>query len=123
MDTFGTIDAYLKLEYMGKTLKTEVITQKKGETGVLWDQEMWIPVQLPIVTDRIVMKIYDYDTTSDEIVASMVFHLKDYIEKGHSGKFFWSNLYGAPLDVSGDTTNLMNANPEVASNWKGRVFM
>lgn len=82
MDTFGTIDAFVRLDYLGKKLKTEVITQKKSEKDVMWDQELWIPVQLPIVSDRIVMKVYDYDTASDDIVASMVFHLKDFIERG-----------------------------------------
>jgi hypothetical protein len=44
MDTFGTIDAYVKTEYLNKKLKTNVVTQKKSEIDVLWGQEMWIPV-------------------------------------------------------------------------------
>jgi hypothetical protein len=37
--------------------------------------------------------------------------------------FFWKNIYGAPLNKSGANTDLMNANPESASNWKGRILM
>jgi hypothetical protein len=33
------------------------------------------------------------------------------------------NIYGSPLETSGDHTDLMNNNPEVASTWKGRVLV
>ena len=37
--------------------------------------------------------------------------------------FFWKNIYGAPLDKSGENTNLMNSNPDLGSTWKGRILM
>ncbi len=40
-----------------------------------------------------------------------------------NGKFFWKNVYGAPLDCHGNNTDLMNSNPELASMWKGRILM
>lgn len=40
-----------------------------------------------------------------------------------NGRFFWKNIYGAPLDTSGDTANSMNENPELGSLWKGRILM
>ena len=76
-----------------------------------------------MAADRLVMQIYDYDKVKDEIVGSMRFHLKDFIEKGRSGDFFWKNIYGAPLDKHGSHTDRMNANPEYASLWKGRILM
>lgn len=68
------------------------------------------------------MKIYDEDKLSDEIVGSLLFNLKECINQ-RNGKFFWKNVYGAPVGYSGDNTNLMNANPDIASHWKGRVLM
>lgn len=40
-----------------------------------------------------------------------------------NGKFFWKNVYGSHLGYSGENTNKMNANPELGSNWKGRILM
>jgi hypothetical protein len=36
---------------------------------------------------------------------------------------FWQNIYGAPVNNDKKITQEMNANPEIASNWKGRVLM
>jgi Ca2+-dependent lipid-binding protein len=78
MDTFGTIDAYIKTTFMGQTLKTKVITQKDEQC--IWDQEMWIPIQWPVASDRLVFRLMDYDTTGDEVVASLVFSIKKIIQ-------------------------------------------
>ena len=75
-----------------------------------------------MAADRIVMQIYDYDKVSDEIVGSMRFHLKDFIERGRSGDFFWKNIYGAPINRMGSQTDLMNANPEFASFWNCLLY-
>jgi len=81
---------------------------------------------MPIMTSRLVMKLFDADTVSDEVAGSMIFNLKDYIDqKGGqpSSQFFWKNIYGSPLGVSGKNTKLMNDNPDMASHWKGRILM
>jgi hypothetical protein len=69
-----------------------------------------------------VMKLFDEDKISDEIVGSMLFNIKEIIGK-KNGKFFWKNIYGAPLGRSGDNCKNMNNNPEVGSTWKGRILM
>ena len=74
------------------------------------------------MSGRLVMKLYDEDKLGDEIVGSIIFNLKDCIEK-RNGLFFWKNIYGAPLDKSGENTNMMNSNPDIASTWKGRILM
>ena len=74
------------------------------------------------MSSRVVMKVMDQDLVKDEVVGSMVFNLKDCIGS-LNGKFFWKNIYGAPLDKSGANTEMMNSNPEVASTWKGRILM
>ena len=97
----------------------------KNET-VFWYEEFLLPVQMPIMTSRLVMKLYDEDKLGDDIVGTMVFNIKDYINEkaeGPTSKFFWKNIYGSPLGVSGKNTDLMNTNPELASHWKGRILM
>lgn len=74
------------------------------------------------MSGRIVMKLYDEDKMNDEIVGSLLFNLKECIG-AKNGTFFWKNIYGSPLGCSGNNTDLMNSNPDVASTWKGRILM
>jgi len=71
---------------------------------------------------RIVLKVMDEDTICDETVGSIILNAKDIID-GLNGKFFWKNIYGAPMGVSGKHATYMNNNPEAASLWKGRILM
>lgn len=124
MDSFGTCDAFVKVKYLGKSIKTSVVTQKNDQ--VYWAQEIWLPVQFPIVSSRVVMQVYDYDTASDDIVGSISFDVVDIIKKARSGEnntWFWKDIYGAPMGVSGEHTDEMNRVPEIASQWKGRILM
>ena len=90
---------------------------------VTWDQEMLLPIQWPVASDRLIFKIYDHDTAgSDELVGSMIFSIKK-ICKQEGGEFNWINVYGSPLGHSGKVTKQMNNNPELASNWKGRILV
>jgi hypothetical protein len=116
----GSLDAYIIMEYMGQKLKTKILTQKEGGS-IDWNQEFLIPCQLPIMSSRIVMKLYDEDTIKDEIVGSMLFNLKEVIGK-KNGKYFWKNIYGSPLGRMGSNVDNMNNNPECASTWKGRIL-
>jgi hypothetical protein len=43
------IDAYLKTEFKGKTFKTKTISQTKGGDAVRWNQEFWLPAQIPVL--------------------------------------------------------------------------
>ena len=77
-----------------------------------------------MATDRLILKVYDEDKISDEIVGSMNFSLKNIVNNmGENGILVWKNLYGSPMGCSGQNTNLMNENPEMASFWKGRILM
>jgi hypothetical protein len=74
------------------------------------------------MSGRLVMKLFDEDKIKDEIVGSIIFNLKECIDK-KNGQFFWKNIYGSPLDKSGENTDMMNNNPDIASTWKGRILM
>ena len=78
MDRFGTVDAYCKVVFTGKTLKTKYITaEKKSQGSVQWDETMMIPIQWPLSSNRLVVNIVDYDAIgSDEIIGSIIFELK-----------------------------------------------
>lgn len=68
------------------------------------------------------MDLWDEDKVNDEMVGSMLFNAKEIVGT-LNGRFFWKNVYGAPPDVSGENTRLMNNNPDMASCWKGRILM
>lgn len=58
MDKYlGTIDAYALLQIGKNKLKTKVYTMK--DQLVEWNQEMLIPVEMPIKDDSLILKIYD----------------------------------------------------------------
>jgi len=77
---------------------------------------------MPLMSSRIVMKVMDKDIVKDEVVGSILFNLKEIVQN-KNGDFFWKNIYGSPLGVSGQNVDLMNSNPEIASTWKGRILM
>lgn len=79
MDQFGTIDAYVQTTFMKKKLKTKPVTQTKTQETFI-EQEFWLPIQWPMATDRLVLKVYDEDKLADEIVGSMYFSVKKIVE-------------------------------------------
>jgi len=81
-----------------------------------------VPAQIPIMGGRMVFKVWDEDTLSDDVVGAIVLNSKDIIGD-KNGSYFWKNVYGAPLAASGDMANSMNENPELGSLWKGRILM
>jgi hypothetical protein len=62
---------------------------------------MKLPIEWPVASNRLIFKLYDYDSAgSDELVGSMVFSIKDIVSvKG--GEFNWINLYGSAIGCSG----------------------
>ena len=124
MDNFGTWDAFVKINYLGKTIQTNVVKQTNNQ--VYWAQELWIPVQTPLVSSRIVLTMYDEDVTTNETVGSMSFQIHEIIKKAKTTKtspWYWKDIYGAALGVTGKHTEEMNLIPEIASTWRGRVLM
>ena len=66
----------------------------------------------------------DQDDIKDEVVGSLLFDIQDIVDGKYNGKYFWKNIYGSPLNQSNSQAKRdMNENPELASNWKGRVLM
>lgn len=54
----GTIDAYIEMNHSGQSLKSDVIKMDKHNV-VEWNQEMLIPIELPIKEDKISFKLFD----------------------------------------------------------------
>lgn len=71
---------------------------------------------------RLTFTVWDEDTLSDDKIGAFNLNSKDIID-GQNGKYFWKNIYGAPMGVKGKACDDMNDNPDNASFWKGRILM
>ena len=76
-------DAYILTTYKNRKLKTKVSVIEENGPPCDWNQEIWLPAQIPIIQGRIVMKVMDEDDIQDEVVGSLLFDLKDIIG-GHN---------------------------------------
>ena len=81
-----------------KKLKTKVREMEEGGPPIDWNQEFWLPAQIPIISKRMVLKLMDCDDVSDEVIGSLLFDLQDIVDQKYKGKFFWKNVYGSPLN-------------------------
>ena len=93
----------------------------------MWAQEIWLPVQAPLVSSRLVMHVLDHDTArSNDFIGSMAFELYEILQTAKDtgeSPWIWKSIYGPPIGVSGKHTNEMKRTPEIASSWNGRVLM
>lgn len=120
------IDAYVACKFKKKPYKTKTVTQNKGGKPVDWNTEFWLPAQIPVLEPTINLKLMDYDVAGENETAGTVqLKTKDLLEKEHNhGLFSWKNFYGSPLNQSAsEHKTCMNAHPDLASNWKGRVLI
>lgn len=128
MDTFGTIDAYIKFE-MDKKSKVKTKVVKMEDNLVEWNQEILVPIELPNNKDNLIFELYDQDLTSDDLVATLTFSIKNIIKRvGSDGKkrqyhLEWFNLYGANTSGSGDNVTIQNEQIEHSTTFKGRVLI
>ena len=105
-------------------MKTEVVEEVAG--CVNFDQELLIPVQVPVLTDRLVLNFYDKGTISDNLIGSLVLSVKKLIDLGtkEGGYTIWESIYGCQENfLDSYAAQEMNENPEMASNWRGQVLM
>jgi len=68
-------DAYVLAQYKKKKLKTKVLPMEENGPPIDWNQEFWLPAQIPIISKRMVLKLMDSDDVSDEVIGSLLFDL------------------------------------------------
>ena len=112
--------AFITMNYMGKTLKTCVINMK--DNLVVWNELIHLPFTVPTTSEKIIFKIWDEDFGSNDLMGSFEVNIHDILQ-GKLAKPRYYNVYGAPATCEGKFSNLMNENPEAGSVWKGRVLI
>ena len=73
-------DAYMMTMYKNKKLKTKVKIIEENGNPIDWNQEIWVPAQIPVLSDEIVFKLMDQDEIIDETVGSIKFKYKDILD-------------------------------------------
>lgn len=129
MMRMGGIDAYVRVYFAGQdVLETKKVTVKgRGNLNAEFHQELWFPVLLPTMSNNIFVSVWDWDLTSDELVANVIrpyqfAHVCKYPTQFRSQ---WANLYGPPLGyvIESKERKLMNEHPAQASTYRGRVLL
>ena len=117
-------DAYIRTYFKKQKLKTRVLVMEEGGDPIRWNQEILLPAQWPLLTKRIVLEVMDEDPLGDETVGSILLDKKKIIEGHYKDKYVWKNIYGSPMNLKNSQAKReMNSNPDIASNWKGRVLL
>jgi hypothetical protein len=78
-------DAYMTTNYKKKKLKTKVCQMEDGGPPIDWNQEFWLPAQIPIISKRLVLKLMDHDDVNDEVVGSLLFDMQDIVDGKYNG--------------------------------------
>lgn len=59
MDLMGTIDAFVFINHLGNKIRTKVDTMDADTKTCIWNQEILIPLEMPISNDNLVFEVYD----------------------------------------------------------------
>lgn len=113
-------NGFIHAKYLGTEVKTTVKDMINDK--IVWNEVMEIPVSVPVVSQRIVLQVWDKDTFSNDIVGSFELSVNDIMTNKYRD-YQYIHIYGAPINRIGKYTDKMNANPEIGSLWKGRILM
>ena len=98
---------------------------------VIWNQEMRIPIELPLREESIKIQLWDWDALVDEFVCSTELKVANILKYERESldddsvqpRMKWINFYGPPDRTSGKNTDIMRRDSSRASNWCGRILV
>ena len=114
---------YVEFHYFGLTLKSKV--SENIEDVSRWNQIIYLPVHVPIVSQKIVLLIKDKSViTSDDNIGSYEININDIInEKNLYEEYRYIDIYGSYKNAKDKYSNIMNSNAEIGSSWNGRILL
>ena len=116
-------DPFVEFIYFGMKITSKYVANKNDVA--VWNQLINIPIQIPYVSQKIVMLVKDHDKTiSDDNIGSYEIDLNDVTGKVNKYKDFrYIDIYGSSRNKKDDVSNLMNQNAEIGSSWNGRILL
>ncbi|KAH7825291.1 putative myoferlin-like protein [Monocercomonoides exilis] len=128
MDTFGKVDCFIQAQFAAEKNETDVV---KENYNPIWNTELRVPVYVPAMTDRVMIRTMDWEKLGDpRPIATMNFKWSS-IVLDHFGPA-WVNTYGAYPVSMRDKAQFakaitaiarINAGDIPASHYKGRVLL
>ena len=116
-------DPYIVFKYFGLEIQSEVA--KNINDVAVWNQIINIPIQVPPVSQRIVMLIRDKDNFGFDYIGSYEIDINDVFGKENKyANYRYIDIYGSQKSDKNDKINiLMNENAEIGSSWNGRILL
>mgnify|MGYP002623964632 CR=1 FL=1 len=116
-------DPFIEFHYFG--LKVESKTTSNINDVAIWNQVINLPVQVPIVSQKIVLLIKDYDGIGrNDNIGSYEINVNDVIGPNNKYENYrYIDIYGSSKNKHDKINNLMNSNAEIGSSWNGRILM
>ena len=65
------IDAYIRVNFKNKILKTKVVEYQKGKDPADFNTEFLLPCQMPVLTPFINLRLMDEDNIQDEMAGTI----------------------------------------------------
>ena len=116
-------DPFVEFQYFGLNIKSKV-TQNINDVAI-WNQVINLPIQVPIVSQKIVLLIKDWDEIGrNDNIGSYEININDII--GNNNKYAnyrYIDVYGSSKNKKDKINNLMNSNAEIGSSWNGRILL
>jgi len=116
-------DPFIEFHYFGIKVESKITTNINDVA--IWNQVINLPVQVPIVSQKIVLLIKDYDEIGrNDNIGSYEINVNDVIGPNNKYKDYrYIDIYGSSKNKNDKINNLMNSNAEIGSSWNGRILM
>ena len=112
---------YVEFKYFGLNLQCNPSRNEKDVAT--WNQIINIPIQFPIVSQKIVMLVKDKDDKKNNI-GSYEINLNDVFGQVNKyANYTYVDIYGSSRSKNTAIINLMNENAEIGSAWNGRILL
>ena len=116
-------DPFVQFEYFGQKISSKV--SKNINNVAYWNQIINIPVQMPLVNQKIVCLVKDYDSIgNNDNIGSYEININDVIGPVNKyEKYNYIDIYGSSKNKKNKICDLMNTNAEIGSSWNGRILL
>ena len=115
-------DPYIEFKYFGLNVQSKV-TANINDVAI-WNQIINIPIQVPTVSQKIVMLIKDKDPIGFDNIGSYEINLNDVFgQENKYGNYRYIDIYGSSKGKHNTINDLMNENAEIGSAWNGRILL
>ena len=115
-------DPYIEFKYFGLSVKSKVT--KNINDVATWNQIINIPIQVPAVSQKIVLLIRDDNLIGFDNIGSYEININDIVGQINKyGNYRYIDIYGSSKNKKDKICNLMNENAEIGSAWNGRILL